>query len=127
MSIVIVADDSAADDGWSIAEESARLWLVDECTAQERGWAVREGGKSWLALMWRVERLRPPLAFTSSGDGVVLSEEGAPLPTVSSTRALSIVGPFPNALLDRGCYVWQAPWRRRVANGGGLRCAPSTR
>ena len=70
---------AAAGGGWSVAEESARCWLVEECTAQERGWAPREGGASWLGLMWRVERLRLPLAFTSSGADVALSEDGAPL------------------------------------------------
>eukprot|EP01046_Picozoa_sp_COSAG06_P017500 COSAG06_NODE_1191_length_10329_cov_229.517107_6_plen_136_part_00 len=68
---------AAAGGGWSVAEESARCWLVEECTAQERGWAPREGGASWLGLMWRVERLRLPLAFTSSGADVALSEDGA--------------------------------------------------
>ena len=73
------AATAAANGGWSVAEESARCWLLDECTAQERGWAPREGGASWLGLMWRVERLRLPLAFTSSGAYVALSEDGAPL------------------------------------------------
>jgi hypothetical protein len=74
---------AAAADGWSVAEESARQWLLDECSAQERGWAPREGGASWLGLMWQVQRLRRPLTFTSLGtgycvgDGVALSEEGA--------------------------------------------------
>ena len=69
---------AAAADGWSVAEESARQWLLDECSAQERGWAPREGGASWLGLMWQVERLRRPLTFcTSIGDGLELSEEGA--------------------------------------------------
>jgi hypothetical protein len=68
---------TATADGWSVAEESARCWLRDECSAQERGWAPREGGASWLGLMWRVERLRHTLTFTSIGAGVVLSEEGA--------------------------------------------------
>ena len=71
------AATAAANGGWSVAEESARCWLVEECTAQERGWAPREGGASWLGLMWRVERLRLPLAFTSSGADVALSEDGA--------------------------------------------------
>jgi hypothetical protein len=74
---------AAAADGWSVAEESARQWLLDECSDQERGWAPREGGASWLGLMWQVQRLRRPLTFTSLGtgycvgDGVALSEEGA--------------------------------------------------
>ena len=43
---------AAAGGGWSVAEESARCWLVEECTEQERGWAPREGGASWLGLLW---------------------------------------------------------------------------
>lgn len=72
-----VAAATGAADGWSVAEESARCWLRDECSAQERGWAPREGGASWLGLMWRVERLRRALVFTSTGGGVELSEGGA--------------------------------------------------
>ena len=80
---VAAATGAATADGWSVAEESARCWLRDECSAQERGWAPREGGASWLGLMWQVQRLRRPLTFTSLGtgycvgDGVALSEEGA--------------------------------------------------
>jgi hypothetical protein len=77
----LAATAGAADaDGWSVAEESARQWLWDECSAQERGWALREGGASWLGVMWRVQRLRRPLSFTSIGTGLELNEEGALLP-----------------------------------------------
>ena len=68
---------AAAADGWSVAEESARQWLLDECSDQERGWAPREGGASWLGLMWRVERLRRPLTFTSISTALELWEVGA--------------------------------------------------
>ena len=61
---------------WSIAEEAAHRWIAD-CTDQERGWVPRRERESWLGLMWRVERLRHTLTFTSIGAGVVLSEEGA--------------------------------------------------
>eukprot|EP01046_Picozoa_sp_COSAG06_P020023 COSAG06_NODE_1449_length_9437_cov_292.962305_6_plen_206_part_00 len=89
------AAGAAAADGWSVTEESARRWLVDECSAQERGWAPREGGASWLGLMWRVERLRRTLTFTSMGAGVELSAEGALLPAASVACACVVgCGPF---------------------------------
>jgi hypothetical protein len=91
----IVAGAAGAADanggGWSVAEESGRRWLVDGCSAQERGWAPREGSASWLGVMWRVERLRRPLTFTSIGAGVVLSEEGALL-TAASVACTCVVG-----------------------------------
>ena len=62
--VAAAAGAAAGGGGWSVAEESGRRWLVDGCSAQERGWAPREGGASWLGLMWRVERLRRPLTFT---------------------------------------------------------------
>ena len=89
--IVAAAAGAAAADGWSVAEESGRRWLVDGCSAQERGWAPREGGASWLGVMWRVERLRRPLTFTSIGAGVVLSAEGALL-TAASVASACVVG-----------------------------------
>ena len=91
---VAAATGAATADGWSVAEESARCWLRDECSAQERGWAPREGGASWLGLMWRVERLRRVLVFTSTGGGVELSEEGALLLPMWPPLALSGCGPF---------------------------------
>ena len=92
---VAAAVDAATADGWSVAEESARCWLRDECSAQERGWAPREGGASWLGLMWRVERLRRALVFTSTGGGVELSEEGALLPAAYVAPACVVgCGPF---------------------------------
>jgi hypothetical protein len=62
---------AASTDGWSLAEESARLWLA-ECSDQERGWAPHQGSASWLGLMWRVERLRRPVAFASIGTDAAL-------------------------------------------------------
>ena len=93
--VTTTAADTAGGGGWSVAEESARRWLRDECSAQERGWAPREGGASWLGLMWRVERLRRPLTFTSMSAGVVLSEEGALLPAAYVASACVVGrGPF---------------------------------
>ena len=75
--VAAAAGAAAGGGGWSVAEESGRRWLVDGCSDQERGWAPREGGASWLGVMWRVERLRRALVFTSTGGGVELSEGGA--------------------------------------------------
>ena len=65
------SSSAASAGGWSLAEEAARLWLVEECSDQERIWMPHQGcasgwlpGGSWLGLMWRVERLHHPLVFT---------------------------------------------------------------
>jgi hypothetical protein len=93
--VAAAAGAATGGGGWSVAEESGRRWLLDECSAQERGWAPREGGASWLGLMWWVERLRRPLTFTSIGAGVVLSVEGALLPAAYVACACVVGrGPF---------------------------------
>eukprot|EP01043_Picozoa_sp_COSAG02_P065196 COSAG02_NODE_9763_length_2117_cov_2.583746_1_plen_359_part_00 len=70
------ATAAAPAETWSVAEEAARLWML-ECSEQERGWVPRRGLESRLGLMWEVELLRRPLVFGRSHELIMLSQGGS--------------------------------------------------